>query len=143
MSNFSSLIAHGGSKCSNEEWSEYVEMPQVRTNETSRMERHWASHCTGNSYCGVSYDEYLLKIKKKSISGYDYDNEYALHRYGLWMQNAIRKIECARAVGRKIRACTIIQRKVVEWIYHPEGLTAQELALHYACLQNIRTEMRQ
>ncbi|CAG8849725.1 39_t:CDS:2, partial [Gigaspora margarita] len=107
------------------------------------MERHWKFSCTGNKYCGVSYDEYLLKVEKKSISGYDYNNEYALHRYGLWMQNAIRKIERARAVGRKIRACTIMQRKVVEWIYRPEGLTAQELALHYACLQNIRTEMRQ
>ncbi|CAG8855413.1 20066_t:CDS:2, partial [Gigaspora margarita] len=72
------------------------------------MERHWASHCTGNSYC----------------------------------RNAIRKIEHARAVGKKIRACTIIPRRVVEWIYRPEGLTAQELVLHYACLQNIRTEMR-
>ncbi|CAG8628383.1 8777_t:CDS:2 [Gigaspora margarita] len=129
MVDFNSLVAHGGSKCSDEEWSEYVEMPQVRTNETPcewmkriwerftssyapeigiaiyfscnqlvytskrtknignynyiGMERHWASHCMGNSYCGVSYDEYLLKIKKKSISGYDYDNEYALHHYKL------------------------------------------------------------
>ncbi|CAG8789899.1 1707_t:CDS:2, partial [Gigaspora margarita] len=94
--------------------SEYVEMPQVRTNETPSdgsyapeigmaicffcnqlvytgkrtknignynhigIERHWASHCMGNSYCGVSYNEYLLKIKKKSISGYDYDNDNRL-----------------------------------------------------------------
>ena len=107
------------------------------------IEKHWATHCTGNSFCNVSYDEYLQRVEQKAISGYNYNNEYALHRYGLWMQNAIRKIEHARAVGRKIRACTIIQRKVVEWIYRPEGLTAQELALHYACLQNIRTEMRQ
>ncbi|CAG8837881.1 32067_t:CDS:2, partial [Gigaspora margarita] len=34
MSNFSSLLANSGSKCSNEEWSEYVKIPQVHTNET-------------------------------------------------------------------------------------------------------------
>src|SRR5207244_3614627 len=107
------------------------------------MERHWASHCTGNCFCGVSYDDYLLKIEQKAISGYNFDNEFALHRYGLWMSNAIKKVKRAREIGRKIRACITIQRKVVEWIYHPDGLTATELALHYACLQNIRAEMRQ
>ncbi|RHZ57705.1 hypothetical protein Glove_384g36 [Diversispora epigaea] len=61
----------------------------------------------------------------------------------MWMQNAVRKIKRAREVGKKIRACTIIQRKVVEWIYRPSGLTAQELVFYYACLQNIRAEMRQ
>src|SRR6185312_5297499 len=45
------------------------------------MEKHWASHCMGNAYCGVKYNEYLLKIEQKSISRYDFDNEYALHRY--------------------------------------------------------------
>ncbi|CAG8790630.1 18448_t:CDS:2, partial [Gigaspora margarita] len=34
MADFNSLVAHGGSKCSNEEWSEYVKMSQVCTNET-------------------------------------------------------------------------------------------------------------
>ena len=72
------------------------------------MERHWASHCTGNTYCGVNYDEYLLKIEQKSISGYDFDNEYALHRYELWEQNAIKKIQRAREVAKKIRAINII-----------------------------------
>ncbi|CAG8836891.1 27464_t:CDS:1 [Gigaspora margarita] len=72
------------------------------------MERHWASHCTGNSYCGVSYDEYLLKIKKKSISGYDYDNEHVLHHYKLWESNAVKKIQHAREVGKKIQAINII-----------------------------------
>ena len=47
------------------------------------MEKHWATHCTGNSFCDVNYDDYLLKIEKKSISEYDYDTEYALHRYKL------------------------------------------------------------
>jgi len=216
MDNFSELIAHSGSKCSNDEWTEYCRMPQVRTNETpgewkdriwsrlqyfrdndllptggrekylearrltqvpsgniyaptigiaicfscnqliytgqmtkyvgnylhAGMERHWRTSCTGNIYCGVSFEDYL-KIKEKSNLGYKYDNEYALHRYELWKCNAIEKLKCAREVGKKIRACIKIQRKVVEWIYHPDGLTVTELALHYACLQNIRAEMRQ
>ncbi|CAG8855557.1 7591_t:CDS:1, partial [Gigaspora margarita] len=34
---------HGGSKCSDEEWSEYVKMPQVHANETPSkwMKRIW------------------------------------------------------------------------------------------------------
>ncbi|RHZ66977.1 hypothetical protein Glove_303g113 [Diversispora epigaea] len=36
MSNFSSLIAHGGSKCSNGEWNEYIKMLQVCTNKTPK-----------------------------------------------------------------------------------------------------------
>ena len=35
MSNFSSLVARSGSKCSNEEWHEYCKMSQVHNNETS------------------------------------------------------------------------------------------------------------
>ncbi|CAG8840191.1 15864_t:CDS:2, partial [Gigaspora margarita] len=119
MSNFSSLIAHSGSKYSNKEWSKYVEMPQVSINKTPsewmkqiwehltyfrendllpienkkylearrlirlpnsgnynhiEIERHWKFSYTGNKYCGISYKEYLQKIEKKSILGYDYDN---------------------------------------------------------------------
>jgi len=83
---------------------------------------------------------FFLRLQKPK---YNFDDKYALHRYELWMHNAIRKIECARDVGRKIQACIIIQRKVVEWIYRPDGLTAQELALYYTCLQNVRAEMHQ
>ncbi|RIB12898.1 hypothetical protein C2G38_2199396 [Gigaspora rosea] len=78
------------------------------------MERHWKFSCTGNKYCGVSYNEYLLKVKKKSISGYDYNNKHALYRYVLWMQNAIKKIECAREIGKKIQAVNVIQQKWLE-----------------------------
>ena len=107
------------------------------------MERHWASHCTGNSFCGVNYDEYLLKIEQKSISGYIYDNEYALHHYELWMQNAVRRIKRAREIGRKIQACRIIQRKWLEIFFRPEGMCATELALHYQLLWAVQEEMRQ
>ncbi len=107
------------------------------------IERHWASHCTGNAYCGVNYDEYLLRIEQKSISGYIYDNEYALHCYELWMQNTIRKVKRAREIGKKIRACTIIQRKFIEYMYKPNGMMAEELAQHYQLLWIVREEMCQ
>ena len=84
-----------------------------------------------------------MKIKQKSISGYDFDNEYALHRYELWMQNAIKKVKRAREIGKKIRACTIIQRKFIEYMYKPDGLCTSELALHYRLLWAVREEMRQ
>ncbi|RHZ82173.1 hypothetical protein Glove_113g66 [Diversispora epigaea] len=200
MNNFSSLVAHNGSKCLNEEWMEYIKMLQVRTDETPKndllpynskkyletrkliyvsrfhtryapvigiaicfscdqliytgqrtknignynnikMERYWATHCTGNTFCGVSYDEYL-KIKQKSISEYNFDIEYALHRYGLWMQKAIKKLERAREAG-KIRACITIQREFIEFMYKPDGLKAIELAQHYKLLWAVREEMRQ
>ncbi|CAG8843145.1 16216_t:CDS:2, partial [Gigaspora margarita] len=43
MVDFNSLVAHSGSKYSDEEWSEYVEMPQVCTNEISSewMKQIW------------------------------------------------------------------------------------------------------
>ncbi|CAG8852119.1 42197_t:CDS:2, partial [Gigaspora margarita] len=192
---------HSGSKCSNEEWSEYVKMPQVHTNETSKndllpieskkylearrlihlpnsslytfeiriaicfscnqlvytgqrkknignynhigMERHWKFLCTSNKFCGVSYKEYLQKIKKKFISGYDYDNEYALYRYKLWIQNAIKKIEHARKIGKKIQAVKIIQQKWLEYFYKPNSMYTTELAQHYQLLQAVRKEIHQ
>ncbi|CAG8841391.1 46261_t:CDS:2, partial [Gigaspora margarita] len=181
---------HGGSKCSNEEWSEYVKMPQVHTNETPSewMKRIWKHLtyfrennllpieskkylkarkliqlpnseeyrklqpyrngealeilCTSNKYCGISYEEYLQKIEKKSILGYDYDNEYALHRYGLWMQNAIKKIEHARKISKKIQAVKVIQQKWLEYFYRPDSIYATELAQHYQLLWAVREKMR-
>ncbi|RHZ63738.1 hypothetical protein Glove_328g71 [Diversispora epigaea] len=193
--------AHGGSNCTDVEWDEYVRMGNVRDNETPSsefglayiptlgtyapaiglaicfscdqliytgkqtanignynyigMERHWKFSCSGNKYCGVNYDEYL-KIKQKSNSAYsgasvstsdvstlNFDDMYALHRYKLWMQNAIRKIECAREVGRKIQACITIQRKFIEWYYRHSGLCASLLAEHYQLLWAVREEMCQ
>ncbi|RIB15283.1 hypothetical protein C2G38_2192788 [Gigaspora rosea] len=204
-----------GTECTSEEWSEYVKMPQVRTNETPSewmkriwlrlqyfrendllpieskkylearrlirfpdstsyapeigiaicfscdqlvytnqrttymrnynhigMERHWSSSFTGNQFCDLNYEEYL-KIKQKPNSIYNFNDEYALHRYGLWMQNAIRRIKRAREAGKKISACTIIQRKWLEIFYRPEGMCATQLAEHYKLLWAIREEMRQ
>ncbi|RIB16538.1 hypothetical protein C2G38_2189680 [Gigaspora rosea] len=107
------------------------------------MERHWKFSCTSNKCCGVTYNEYLLKVKKKSISEYNYDNEYTLHRYELRMQNAIKKTKRAREIGKKIQACIIIQCKFIEYYYRPDGLCASELAQHYKLLWIIREEMRQ
>ncbi|CAG8824224.1 34834_t:CDS:2, partial [Gigaspora margarita] len=143
--------------CTDAEWIEYCNMPQIHDNKTSSEKNNlllneskkyletrrlirllnsgsYASEigiaicfsCNHNKYCGVSYNEYLLKVKKKSILGYDYDNEYALHRYRLWMQNAIKKIERARKI---------------EYFYRSDGLCATELAQHYQLLWVVREEM--
>ena len=72
---------------------------------------------------------------------YNFNDEYALHRYGLWMQNAIRRIKYAREAGKKISACTIIQRKWLEIFYRPEGMCATQLAEHYKLLWAVREEM--
>ena len=114
------------------------------------MERHWKFSCSGNKYCGVNHDEYL-KIKQKSNSAYsgasvstlNFDDMYALHRYKLWMQNAIRKIERAREIGKKIRAAKVIQMKWLELFYKLEGMCATQLAQHYQLLWAVRKEMRQ
>ncbi|RHZ78042.1 hypothetical protein Glove_168g272 [Diversispora epigaea] len=72
-----------------------------------------------------------------------FDYEYKLHQYELWEQNAIRKIERAREVGRKIRAVNIIAQKWLEYMYRPDGLCATELTQHYKLLWAVREEMRQ
>ncbi|CAG8746161.1 33863_t:CDS:2, partial [Gigaspora margarita] len=61
--------------CTDAEWIEYCNMPQICDNKTPKIERYWKFLYTGNKYCGISYNEYLLKVKKKSISEYNYDNE--------------------------------------------------------------------
>ncbi|CAG8855061.1 42043_t:CDS:1, partial [Gigaspora margarita] len=107
------------------------------------IEKYWATHCTGNSFCSVSYDEYLQGVEQKAIYGYNYDNEYVLYRYELWESNAIKKIQHASEVGKKIKACTIIQRKFIEYYYRSDGLCASELAQHYKILWAVREEMQQ
>ncbi|CAH1770468.1 9301_t:CDS:2, partial [Entrophospora sp. SA101] len=60
------------------------------------MEKHWKFSCSGNEFCSVSYEEYT-KIKQKSESAsYNFEDKYAFHRYELWMENATRRLKCAR-----------------------------------------------
>ncbi|RHZ80526.1 hypothetical protein Glove_134g260 [Diversispora epigaea] len=101
----------------------YIEsqIKNIRNYNHIGMERHWASHCTGNIFCGVNYNEYL-KIKQNFISRYNYDNEYTSHHYGLWMQNAIRRVKHARETGKKIQACIVIQRKWLKIFYKLEDI---------------------
>ena len=47
------------------------------------------------------------------------------------VQNTIRKVKRAREIGKKIRAVNIIAQKWLEYMYHPDGMTAEELAQHY------------
>ncbi|CAG8852580.1 41861_t:CDS:2, partial [Gigaspora margarita] len=68
---------------------------------------------------------------------------YALHRYGLWMQNAIKKIKHGRKIGKKIQAVKIIQQKWLEHFYRPNSIYAMELAQHYQLLWAVREKMRQ
>jgi len=93
------------------------------------MESHWKSACTGNKYCELKYEDYL-KIKHKPESDRTFDDTRALHYYELWISNAIRRLKRAREVGKKIQACIKIQRKILEWIYRPDGFNAHKLALH-------------
>ncbi|RIB16205.1 hypothetical protein C2G38_2190585 [Gigaspora rosea] len=107
-------------------------MPQIRDNETPSewMKRIWER---------LTYfrENNLLPNSRKN------DNKYALHRYELWMQNAIKKTKRAREIGKKIQVCIIIQRKFIEYYYRPDGLCASELTQHYKLLWMIREKMRQ
>ncbi|CAG8595391.1 1189_t:CDS:1 [Paraglomus occultum] len=93
------------------------------------IESHWKAACTGNKYCELKYGDFL-KIKHKHESDRTFDDTRALHYYELWISNAIRRLKRAREVGKKIQACIKIQRKILEWIYRPDGFDAQKLSLH-------------
>ncbi|CAG8563693.1 6370_t:CDS:1, partial [Cetraspora pellucida] len=69
----------------------------------------------------------LLHLRIHHNSGHDFDNKFALYRYGLWMFNVIKKVKRAREIGKKIQACTIIQCKFIEYYYRPDGLVLQNL----------------
>ncbi|RHZ89268.1 hypothetical protein Glove_16g110 [Diversispora epigaea] len=108
------------------------------------MDKHWSTNCTGNAYCDISFRDYIeFKNKLKSGLTNSFDEKQAIRRYELWMQNAIRRVKRAREIGRKIQACITIQRKVVEWIYHPDGMTVKQLSEHYQLLWAVREEMCQ
>ncbi|RHZ87820.1 hypothetical protein Glove_30g141 [Diversispora epigaea] len=144
MSDFSSLIAHQGFKCSDEEWTEYCWMGNVRKKvggyNHGGILKHWITSCS--VYVHVSFEE-VKRLKQKPKSQRSTDDIYVLHEYELWMKNAVRKIERAREIGKKIRAVNIISQKWFEYMYRPEGITAKQLALHYQLLWTVREEMRQ
>ncbi|RIB10160.1 hypothetical protein C2G38_2043713 [Gigaspora rosea] len=106
------------------------------------VEKHWSTNCTGNKFCSLSYGKYL-KIIQKPESAHNYEEIYVLHLYKLWMKNAIKKIQRAREVAKKIQAVKVIQQKWLEYFYRPDGLYASELAQHYKLLWAIREKMHQ
>ncbi|CAG8654038.1 1987_t:CDS:1 [Paraglomus occultum] len=105
------------------------------------MEKHWKISCTGNKYCKLKYEDYL-KIKHKPSSDRTFNDTRALHYYELWMSNAISKLKRAREVGKKMRACILIQRKWIEFMYHPNSLIVKQLAEHYTLLWSVREDIR-
>ena len=107
----------------------------------SGIEKHWRNSCSGNKFCGLDYSKYLETIQKPK-STRSINEKHALYLYRLWQCNAIRKIRYAKKIGKKIWACIIIQRKILEWLYHPKNKLAKKLELHYKYLQNIREKFR-
>ncbi|CAG8837663.1 10673_t:CDS:1, partial [Racocetra persica] len=67
------------------------------------MNEHWSINCIGNAYCDISYKDYM-ELKSRSEVSNSYFKKEAIHRYELWMQNAIRRVKCVREIGKKIRA---------------------------------------
>ena len=104
----------------------------------SEIEKH---NCSKNKFCSLNYSKYLETIQKPK-SKRSINEKHALYCYRLWQCNAIRKIRYAKKIGNKIRSCIIIQRKILEWLYHPENKLAKKLELHYKYLQNIREKSR-
>ncbi|CAG8833684.1 27857_t:CDS:2, partial [Gigaspora margarita] len=149
MSNFSSLIAHGGSKCSNEEWSEYVKMPQVRTNETPSEWMKWIwKHLTyfrENDLLPIESKKYLEARKLIQLpNSCSYTSEIGIAIcFSCNQLNAIKKIEHARKIGKKIQAVKVIQQKWLEYFYRPDSMYTTKLAQHYQLLWAVREEMRQ
>ncbi|CAG8838190.1 23068_t:CDS:2, partial [Gigaspora margarita] len=121
-----------GTKCTNEKWVEYCKMPQIEArkliqfpNSTLYASKIGIAICFScdqlvyigkrtknieNNYYSLNYEEYL-----KTESVHKYEEIYALHHYKLWMKNVIKKLIHAKEVAKRIQACIIIQRKVVEW----------------------------
>ena len=105
------------------------------------MKKHWKTLCIGNKYCELKYEDYL-KITQKPKFDRTFDDTYALRYYELWMSNAISKLKRAREVGKKMRACALIQHKWIEFMYRPNGLMVKQLAEHYKLLWTIHEDIR-
>ncbi|CAG8847374.1 11788_t:CDS:2, partial [Gigaspora margarita] len=76
--------------------------------------------------------------RKKNIGNY---NHIKMERHwkfsctgNKYCGNAIKKIEHARKISKKIQAVKIIQQKWLEHFYRPDSIYATELAQHYQLL---------
>ncbi|RIB07778.1 hypothetical protein C2G38_2045717 [Gigaspora rosea] len=107
-----------------------------------KMEEHWRTNCTGNRHCDICFKEYM-ELKQKSEVESDIYTRLAIYRYELRIENLINRVKHIRETAKKIRACTTIQRKWLEYFYRPEGMCATELAQYYKLLWGIREKMRQ
>ncbi|RIB28221.1 hypothetical protein C2G38_2137451 [Gigaspora rosea] len=169
MSNFSSLIAHGGSKCSDEEWSEYEKMPQVRTNETPSewMKRIWERliYFRENNLFPSESNKYLeaRKIIRLPNSG-SYASEIGiaicfscdqLVYTGQRKKNIVNynhigmerhwKFLCTsnKYCGVNYEEYLKIKQESNSGYDYDNGMTAKQLAKHYQLLWAVREEMRQ
>jgi len=104
------------------------------------MDNHWSTNCTRNTYCNISYKDYI-ELKNRSELTISIYEKKAIYRYELWISNAIKKIKRAREVCKKIKAVNIISKKWLEYMYRPGSITAMKLANHFKLLQSIREEM--
>ena len=65
------------------------------------MNEHWSTNCTRNTYCDISYKDYI-ELKSRSEVSNSYFKKEAIHHYELWMQNTIRRVKHAREIRKKI-----------------------------------------
>ncbi|CAG8785681.1 19199_t:CDS:1, partial [Racocetra persica] len=61
------------------------------------IDKHWGTNCTENAYCDISYKDYI-ELKSRSKVSNSYFKKEAIRCYELWMQNAVRKVKCAREI---------------------------------------------
>ncbi|CAG8853381.1 23742_t:CDS:2, partial [Gigaspora margarita] len=85
--------------------------------------------------------------RKKNIGNYNHIGIEKHWKFSCtgnkFCNNAIKKIKCAREIGKKIQAVKIIQQKWLEYFYRPDSMYTTELAQHYQLLWAVREEMRQ
>lgn len=83
------------------------------------IEKFWVNHCTGNLYCDITNEDYMEYISLLPNDRFGKNSE--IHRYRLWMNNAIRRIKRAGEVGKKIRSANIIREHALRYIYRSDS----------------------
>ncbi|CAG8753047.1 35356_t:CDS:1, partial [Gigaspora margarita] len=92
------------------------------------MNVHWSTNCIGNAFCDMSFKEYMeLRNKPETGLTNPFYVKRGIHRYELWLKKAIKRVQRAREITKKTLTSTIIQRKWVEYMYLPDGMTAKQL----------------